>query len=108
MAQYAGICKEGDTNKGLTAAARDATTINALNIVSIGYVLLLLLYQSRGQTAGCAQSYPNVQNVWLRAHFTSCWQHSYIKQLQCKGLKAFKKHWLPEFFVGLHKNMHWH
>ena len=35
MAQYAGICKEGDTNKGLTAAARDATTINALNVVSI-------------------------------------------------------------------------
>ena len=35
MAQYAGICKEGDTNKGLTAAARDATTINALKVVGI-------------------------------------------------------------------------
>jgi hypothetical protein len=34
MAQYAGICKEGDTNKGLIAAARDATTINALQVVS--------------------------------------------------------------------------
>ena len=40
MAQYAGICKEGDTNKGLTVAARDATTINALKVVS--YHLLLL------------------------------------------------------------------
>lgn len=38
MAQYAGICKEGDTNKGLTAAARDATTINALKIVSVIHV----------------------------------------------------------------------
>ena len=49
MAQYAGICKEGDTNKGLTAAARDATTINALNVVSIRYILLSLLqYTSVG------------------------------------------------------------
>jgi hypothetical protein len=60
MAQYAGICKEGDTNKGLTAAARDATTINALNVVSIRYILL-----------GCF--YPNLQSFFLVIFFVLTW-----------------------------------
>ncbi|XP_028393686.1 arginine-glutamic acid dipeptide repeats protein-like [Dendronephthya gigantea] len=93
MAQYAGICKEGDTNKGLTAAARDATTINALKV----------LHKSKYDTARALQSlvkrpFPKTS----RMDWSEDDNKKFVKGLRQFGKNFYKirKELLPEKETG--------
>ncbi|CAB4009202.1 arginine-glutamic acid dipeptide repeats -like, partial [Paramuricea clavata] len=93
MAQYAGICKEGDTNKGLIAAARDATTINALQV----------LHKSKYDTDRALQSlvkrpFPKTS----RMNWTEDDNKKFVKGLRQFGKNFYKirKELLPEKETG--------
>ncbi|UYV68748.1 RERE [Cordylochernes scorpioides] len=46
MAAFAGMCNGGSAEDGCLAASRDDTTINAMDMVSLG-LLLRILFKSR-------------------------------------------------------------